>query len=238
VVLLVLVPTIAFADVMNLEAGLPTEIEDAKPTEAGTWELHLPARFERDRQSKNLFSVEPRIQGGFEGGWQFSAAIPVIAGSGDKTGRGDIRFELFKTLVAQSGGMPAIAGAFGVDLPTGTDSTGFDTTYKALATWSLAGGSQLHANGVFEINAGASSQERDTRWRLLGGWSAPLSARSAFVTDLIWEQMRTGGGKSTVVEAGWRREVEKDLSFSLGAGLGLGDDSPRWRVMAGLQRLF
>ena len=82
---MLLLPLPVLADVMNLEAGLPTEIEDAKAGEPGTWELQPPARFERDRQSKNLFSIEPRVQGGFEGGWQFSAAIPVIAGSGDKT---------------------------------------------------------------------------------------------------------------------------------------------------------
>ena len=235
---LLIVSETATAQVANLDAGLPTEIEDTTPTPAGATELHLPLRYERDRDGHGMVLIEPRLQRGWEGGWQSSISIPVIAGSGDKTGRGDLKLDLFKTLVRETATRPSIAAALGIELPTGTASAGLDSSYKVIVSRTLASKDQVHANFVIEDNAAPTIAERGVRWRLLAGYSRQLSARSALVADVIREQTRLRGGLATLVEAGMRHQLEQDLAVSLGGGIGFGDDSPRWRVMAGIQKLF
>lgn len=226
------------ADVHNLSANQPVEVEDAEPSAPGTVTFQTPARYERYRGGDSLVFFEPSLKMGWEGGWQGTVAVPVYAGSGDKTGRGDIRLDLMKKLGEEANGRPALAAALGVELPTGTDSEGVDPFVKGIASKTLANGDRVHFNGVVELNVDPAPRERSSRWRAIVGYSSRLSERTAFVGDIVHEQTRVRGGTATLVEAGWRRELEQDLTFSLGAGLGFGDDSPRWRVTAGIQRAF
>lgn len=81
------------ADHSNLEEGLPTAVEDAYPIAAGGREVQPAARYERQRDGKNLFLLDSRLEFGFAPNWQGKIAVPVRLGSADKAGSGDVQLE-------------------------------------------------------------------------------------------------------------------------------------------------
>lgn len=232
----------ALADVANLDSGLPIEIEDARPIERGEKALQLITRWERQRSGANLFVVEPQFQWGFAARSQVALTLHTLGGTADSTGNGDLRLQLMRQLHEETTLLPAFAAFLRLDVPTGHDSRGLDTTVRLAATKTLGAEPdthQLHVNVVWTRNAAPGVDERTQVRRLLVGYSTLLGERTALVGDLIREEERSRGALGTIVELGLRRELSRETTLSLGVGTGRGSpEVSRWRLMAGLERSF
>lgn len=225
---------------MNLEEGLPTEVEDAYPTAFGNREIQGQLRYER-KNGENVFGIQPQLECGFARNWQGKISLPFIAGGGDKTGSGDIGLEAFYNFNTESLKTPAIALSGRVDFPTGSNSSGVDTQLKFIATKTLGAGEllqRLHLNLIYRNNAKAEVNERSNRYSGILGYSQRLGPDMLLVTDYVYEQDRERGKNSQILEVGVRRSITPLLVGSVGFGVGLNQDSPDFRLTGAFQKSF
>ena len=230
------------SDLANLDSGLPTEIEDAQPIEHGEKELQLITRWDRQRNGANLYVVEPQFQWGFAPRWQAALTLHALGGTADHSTSGDVRLQLMRQLNDEEGGLPALAAFLRLDAPTGERSRGLDTTLRVAATKTLGRERythQVHANLMWTRNAAPGAEERSHFARVLVGYSTALNERTVVIADVIREQERTRGEMASIAELGLRRALASKTTLSLGVGAGRGGaETPRWRLMAGLERSF
>lgn len=229
------------ADHANLEEGLPTEVEDAYPIAYKGRELQGQARYERTADGKNQFVLNPRLEYGFARNWQAKISAPFRLGSGDRTGSGDIGLEAFYNFNNESLRLPAFAVSARADLPTGRDSRGVDTTFKFIATKTLGAGQKLqrlHLNLIYRNNAKAQASERSGRYGAILGYSQRLNADTIGILDFVHEQELEKGKTSNILEAGLRRQVTPLRTLAIGAGMGIGKDSPNFRITTAFQQSF
>ena len=229
------------ADHMNLEEGLPVEVEDAYPTAYRNREWQLQGRFERTDDGKNRFVVDPRLEYGFARNWQARINVPFQFGSADKIGSGDVGLEAFYNFNTESLSLPAFAVSAKADLPTGRNSSGVDTQFKFIATKTLGAGRKLqrvHFNFIYHNNANARATERSNRYGVVLGYSQRVGPDTLLVADYVREQEKMRGKTSDILELGFRRSLTPLRVLALGAGVGIGKDSPDFRITAALQQSF
>ena len=231
----------ARADHINLEPGLPLEVEDAYPTGYLNREFQLSARYERTRNGDNQYIVTPRLEYGFARNWQASINVPFTLGSGDRRGSGDVGAELFYNFNSESLKVPAFAVSVGAVAPTGRDSSGLDTSFKLIATKSLGYAEKLqrvHLNFTYFNNASPRNDERSNRYAAVAGYSQRMGPQMIFLTDYARQQEKERGVTSNLVEVGLRYQSTPLRVLSFGIGAGIGQQSPDFRATFGLQQSF
>ncbi len=229
------------ADHMNLEEGLPTELEDAYPTSYLNREIQVAGRYERKNNGDNQFRLNSSLEYGFARNWQGKISVPFIVGEGDKTGSGDIGLEAFYNFNVESLSMPAFALSARANVPTGRNTQGVDTTLKFIATKSLGSSAMLHRmhlNLIYKRNASPQAGKRSNRYGAILGYSRRVGPDTIFVTDFVREQELQAGQTSNIIELGLRRQMTPLRVLSLGAGVGLNKTAPDFRVTAGFQQSF
>lgn len=227
--------------VENLESNLPTEIEDAEPVARGHRQIQLPMLWDRERPNARRLQLEPRFQWGFAERSQLSVGVPIMRGSADRTGSGDVRVELMRKFNDEGRVLPALAGFVRIDLPSGQQSHGVDSQLRLAATKTLGARPnthQVHANLIWIKNVAPQEQERAERARLLVGYSTLVAQRSVLVADVIREQSRERGQMASIAEVGLIHEIAPNTNLALGVGAGRGSGAPRLRLVAGLQQEF
>lgn len=229
------------SDHTNLEEGLPTTIEDAYPIAYKGREIQGQARYERTSDGKSQLVLDPRLElGAFRNG-QIKIAVPFRLGSGDRSGSGDIGLEAFYNFNNESLRLPALALSARADLPSGKDSRGVDTQFKFIATKTLGAGARLqrlHLNLSYFNNARAAFNERSHRYGAVLGYSQRLGPDTVGILDFVREQDRRAGQTANILELGLRRQVTPLTTLALGAGVGIGRDSPDFRLTGAFQKSF
>lgn len=229
------------ADHINLEAGLPVEVEDAYPTAYRNREFQLQAAWERTGEGHDQALLVPRFELGFARNWQAKLEVPFRIGAGDKRNSGDIHLEAFYNFNMERGSMPAIALAGEVAVPTGKDSEGLDTALKLLMTKTVGRTSMLqrvNLNFEYTMNSDALDDERNHMWKFVAGYMRRLDADTVWIVDYAREQEREVGKTTELAELGFRRQVTPLRVLVLGLGVGLNDESPDFRLTTGLQQSF
>src|SRR5260370_2819844 len=107
------------SDHWNLEEQLPTEVEDAYPSDYLVPELQSLFRYERLRPAGDRFVLSPRLTYGFARNWNVKIAAPFLLGPTDHTGSGDTEVDVFNNFVAESPYWPALAWSAGAVFTTG-----------------------------------------------------------------------------------------------------------------------
>ncbi len=221
---------------INLEEGFPLRVEDAYASPYGNWEFELPFRYDRTRDERDLFELAPEIAYGIARNADVAVAVPVLLGSADKTGSGNIELEAFYNFNTEGLILPAFALKGVAVLPTGRDSDGLDTRLLLIATRSIGNRlDRLHFNVEFENNADPRPEERDDRWTFILGYSGRMGPDMMIVADVIREQERRKDEASNVVELGLRRMLTPLIVLSTAVGAGFGDESPPFRFVLGFQ---
>ena len=231
------------ADHQNLEEGLPTDLEDADPIEYLGREAQAQLRYERqrNRRGKNLFTLDPRLEYGFVRNGQVAISAPFLLGSGDRTGGGDLTLSALYNFNTESLSLPAFAVSARTEFPTGYDTAGVGTELKFIATKTLGNGShldRLHLNVSWLHNTAVHNTQRSDRYRAILGYSRRLGPDTILVTDFERLEELDRGRNDNIVELGIRRQVTPLTVLSIGAGAGIGHDSPDYRITAGFQRSF
>lgn len=229
------------SDHMNLEEQLPTDLEDALPSEYKIPELQSASRYEHTREGGDRFVLQERMEYGFAPNWHVKVGVPFLLGSADKTGSGNVDIELLKALNAETELLPIFALEAGADFPTGFDSRGVNTGVKFLATKTVGESAtlpRLHFNLSWVHNIGGTADQRRDRYIALLGFSRFLPGDNVLVMNVGREQELEKDKTANLVEAGLRRMFMERSVISVGAGAGLGADAPRFRVTVGFQYIF
>ncbi len=227
----------AQTDHVNLEEGLPTSLEDAYPTAYRNREVQFFTRYERGRDGTDRVVYVPRFEFGPFRNTEVKVEVPFYSGSGDRTGSGDVRVEALYNFNTESRKLPAIAIAGRISAPTGRDSRGVDTAVKFIATKSISNRfDRVHLNLELENNGGARFDERNTLYRAIFGYSGRVGADTLVVADFVRRQELLRGENSNIIEAGIRRQLNPLTILTIGAGAGIGEQSPRFQITIGIQR--
>ncbi len=229
------------ADHLNLEEGLPTEVEDAYPIPYQGIEVQGAFRYERTSEGKDSFVIEPRIEYGFAPNWQGRIAVPTKFGSGEEDGLGNMGVEVFYNFNTETLNTPAFAISVGADFPTSEEGAGVDPTVKLLMTKSLGTGEnldRLHLNVGYTYNDSRQAGERSDYFQAIAGYSRRLNSETILVTDFVYEQEEENNKDAYILELGVRHQLTPLTVLSVGLGAGLTEDSPDFRFTAGFQQSF
>ena len=232
--------TVKAADHLNLEEGIPLEVEDAYPVPYQGRELQGVFRYDR-QNGEDIFIIESRIEYGFSRNWQGKVSVPFEFGSGVEDSLGNVDLEVFYNFNTESLNTPAFAISVGADFPTGEDSAGVDPTVKFIATKTLGTGhnlDRLHLNLSYTYNDQSQDDERDHRFAAILGYSRRLNSETILVTDLVYEQEEEENEDSLLLELGIRYQLTPRNVLAVGAGVGLIEDAPDFRITAGFQQSF
>lgn len=234
-------PSVHAADHMNLEEGLPTQVEDAYPIPYLGREIQGFARYERTDDGKDdRAALDPRVEVGIAPNWQATLSTSLLFGSADRTGGRNTNLGALYNFNTESLRVPAFALAAQAAFPTGINSNGVDTTLKFIATKTLGSYSlqRIHLNAAWLHNAGRRMGERSDRYSLVFGYNRALTADLIFVTDYVREQEREREKTADILEAGIRYQLTPLTVLAAGAGVGIGEDSPEARLTVGFQYAF
>jgi hypothetical protein len=83
--------SLSAADHMNLEEGLPTQLEDAYPIAFRGREIQAHVSYERTGDDKNRVTLEPSVEFGFAPNAQGKITAPFYLGNAEKRGSGTWR---------------------------------------------------------------------------------------------------------------------------------------------------
>ena len=227
----------AQTDHFNLEEGLPTSVEDAYPTGFRNREFQIGPQYDRADGGEDRILLNPRLEIGLLRNTQLAVTVPVLLGSADKTGSGDIRVDALYNFNTEGLTLPALALAARADVPTGADRRGVDAEFTFVATRSISNWlDRLHLNVIYMRAGDPGPTERRDRYAVILGYSGRLGPDMILVGDVLREQEREEGVESNIVELGVRRQITPLLILALGVGAGIGDESPDVRLTLGLQR--
>ncbi|MBS0189024.1 MAG: transporter [Planctomycetes bacterium] len=231
---------LAQTDHTNLEEGFPTRLEDAYPLSFRDRELQIRFSWDRTGDHKDRFTLQPQVELGLAPNWQFTLGAPFYLGDADRRGSGDLQLGALYNFNQESLSLPAFALSGKIDIPTGKDSEGVDTTLKFIMTKTVDDDhlGRIHLNLEWGHNFGAHEDERDNTFAIIPGYSFRLNADTIVVADFIREWEMERGRESNNVEVGARYQLSPRWVLSGGVGFGIGDDSPDARLTFGAQWSF
>ena len=224
------------ADHLNLEEGLPTEVEDAYPVPYKGREIQNVLQYERNGDADQI-KVEPRFEYGIAPNTQMRLSVPFTFGDGAND-IDDVGLEVFYNFNAESLALPAFAVSVSADFPTGPESAGVDPTVKLLATKTIGNENleRLHLNVGYTRNFEAQALERENLFSAVLGYSRRLNSDTMLVSDVVYEQEHEEDEDAVLLELGIRHQINPQTVFSVGAGAVLTPDSPDFRLTLGIQR--
>ena len=117
---------------LNLEEGLPTEVEDAYPVPYKGREIQSVLQYERNGDDDQIL-IEPRFEYGIAPNTQVRLSVPFTLGDGANDIQ-DVGLEVFYNFNAESLSLPAFAVAVSADFLRDQRVQGVDPTVKLLAT--------------------------------------------------------------------------------------------------------
>jgi hypothetical protein len=219
-------------DITDLNEAQPVRAEDAFPMKAGDREFQTIARYDRTRESKDLWEFEPSFQFGFTGGWQGEFAAKYLAGNADLRGNGNLEVTLLKQLNDEAAGMPAFAFAADAEFSPEESDQGVDTRLRFIVSRTLRenfGQPRVHLNFAYLRNDKPDRQQGEQRdgYMVLLGYSRRLGENTGFAFDVYHEQEPGEGETQNIVEAGISQQMSQQTTVYLSLGAGIGADSPK-----------
>lgn len=237
-------PRAATADPQGLSRFVPITIEDAYATAPGELELQGTSVWDHDthdRRGDDLVTAQPTIKFGPFPGAEIYAGVPYRFGDASRRDGGDEVFGGFYNFNEQRDILPAFAVNASYANPFGANARSGESTLRLIATKSLGdpySAPRLHLNLSWYRLVDPTASERTDRYETAIGYSQSLTAHTAAVVDYVWAQNRTRGEHSNLIEAGLRHELSEHWSLAGGAGVGVGAESPDFRLLFAAQRTF
>jgi hypothetical protein len=235
------VPGAAVAtDTSKLSIYQPLTVQDAYPTSTGTVQAQTSVSWDETKDGHDLVTVRPVLKWGAFEHLQIAAGGPYLLGNTDSSGSGDPFLGVTYQFAEDRGLLPAMAFSQSVHQYYGA-LQGTEPVSTFLATKSLTGskdGTEIHLNVSYRHHFDGALDDRHNRTRFVVGISQPIGDKLTVLADFVRQQDRQIGDLTNLIEVGFRREIAKDSVISLGAGVGIGVDSRRARVLIGFQHAF
>lgn len=250
--LLVACPVTA-ADHNNLEGGLPVTVRDAYTIKRNALEFQGAFRYDsthNDSEGKDRFGLIPRLEYGLIDNLQIEAEVPWRLGTASDTRQGDLRFGALYNFNTEGVVLPAFAMGLAIDKPVGRNPGGVESELSLAITKSLGGPGgddaaatayvprRLHLNAAWFHNYEPQPylMERQDRYRVVLGYSQPISNDLLLVVDALRETARERDFAHNLLEAGLRYQLTPQTVLVGGLGAGIGDDRREdFRVIIGFQ---
>lgn len=96
----------------------------------------------------------------------------------------------------------------------------------------------MHLNVSWKHNAKATPDEREDYYVAVAGYSRRITPDTMLVTDVVREEEKEAGRTANLVDLGVRHQMTPLTVVAAGAGAGLGDESPGFRLSLAFQHLF
>jgi hypothetical protein len=225
----------------DLKTGYPLQVQDAFAVPTGEVRPQSTFTFDRrvgrDKAHGDVFSMKPEIQWGVASFGHLRVEIPVYTGSGPTSTSGDVILGGFYNFLDETNGRPAMGISADLEIPTGTHSRGVDPMFFYYVTKSIgssASNPRIHANIGWVHNFGAFADEREDFYVLRAGYSQ-LFASTVVGVDFVREKIRQHGITENIIEIGALHPISRLLNLSVTLGVGVGDESPDYRLGAGVQ---
>ena len=164
--------------------------------------------------------------------------VPVYTGSGPTSTSGDIVIGTFYNFLDETNGRPAMGISADLEIPTGTHSRGLDSILYYYVTKSVGYGNgygRIHGNIGWIHNSGAYSDEREDMYVLRCGYSCLMGRTTVVGLDFVREKLRQQYITENVIEVGALHRLSNLFNLSVTAGVGVADESPVYRLAAGVQ---
>lgn len=230
------------ADHYNLEEGLPTKLEDSLPTAYLNREFQGRFSWEHTRDGEEIFVLEPRLEYGILRNAQVDLEVPFWLGNGvEEEGLGDVVLAALYNLHQETLWLPAPSLAAQVIFPTNDDSDGVDTVLKLILSKTIGKGytwQRMHVNVSWKFNNDAHEDERENSFVGLIGYDRQIGPDTIFILDFAREQEKEENKDSNMLEAGIRYQLTPLVVLTAGAAAGIGEDSPDFRTVVGVQKSF
>ena len=234
----------------------PTSLEPVEPFEPHLITLQEETQFDRyhhyelETETNLLYDATKNL------GFEFS--VPAELDDKEPKGIGDVRLRLKYVFNPdeESGPMVALSGE--VVAPTARESAGLGADADLRITLPL-GESEAHHKlhltlketyfsgadtspwrrldfdtGQFESYPG----DRKFAYQVVAGYSRLFGPATEFRLDFDREQLDVKGKTANVIQAGFTHDFNDTVSVMLGGGVGLGSDSPDFRVRTGIEFRF
>jgi hypothetical protein len=238
---LVLQPRLAAADPLNLESGLPLEVEDAYAAPFLNREYQTYLRYERDDDGTDFGRWVNRLEVGLWYNTELTIEVPLVFGEIEPDGLGDVSVELLYNFNQETQVLPAFALAGALITPTGDNSRGLDPEVEIIATKTLPGTwdlHRLHFNFSYRFNDDVRSGERGGVYHVVAGYEVRATNNLVLLADLVREEDLEKGVEMNLFEGGGRYRLTPYALLAVGLGFGFADESPDVRATAGLQVEF
>jgi len=226
---------------MGLSRGLPITIDDADKIEAGKAEVKFRSNYERQRDNTHLFTLDPEVEVGVRPGLSLGMTPRYSMGNAKQGGRGAVEFEIEYNVLEFSGMRPGITIVPQVSVPFGPGGESVQSEVELRFTQPLGQSKtapRLHLNVAWRHLHDADRDERRNRYFAVAGVNFAVAQNTALALDVVREPSRERGKADNFVEAGVRHALGEKTVLAAGAGAGFGPDSPRFRLLVGVQRSF
>ncbi len=234
------IPALAQDEALRPSAGSPFGTRDAFTQDRGTVQLEGFFTYERERGGADGFELQPGIKYGLTDSIELSLDAAYTLGDASGADSGAVTPEVTWRLFEGEGWRPSVALLGAVDIPFGAGEDSARTELTAIASWTTGrgpGAFGLHLNAGWLAHPDAVAEERRNGYRFAGAISHVVDADTILVAGYVQETQDRDERDLSMVEAGIGRRVG-GVDVSLVAGAGLNDDSPRFRIVAGLKFEF
>ncbi len=235
-------PRPAWADPQALSANIPVRIKDALVSgDLGDIGLYATERDTEDKNGKYSLHGGPKVKISLAPGLAVNL-LPVNEIGDTRSGHGSLAAGAVEYQISdQTARMPAIMVEGVYDLPYGPEHGPAEYHLLAVATKFL-GTSEQAPRLDLEVTWGhigsPEPQERRDRFSLGLAYSRLLGFTDAIVVDAVHQQQRTAGKQANFIDLGLNHEIGAKLLVGIGAGAGIAEQSPAFRVFLGVKWSF
>ncbi len=234
----------ALADPQGLSTNVPVQTQDALPVRTGVLELQGVGVYTRDdynSRGRDLLNLSPTLKIGPAKGLQIDLSVPYSTGNQSGANQGTDGFDVFYNFNDPTPTFPALAIQSGYQIPYGAGHKTSQYFVRGIATQWLGPDDKaprLHLNLNWTHSTTPSSTSRKDVLEISVGYSMLVSSSTALVLDVVHGAKSAKGQNETIADAGLRWEINDEWALSGGVGVGIGQQSPAFRVLFAIQRDF
>lgn len=187
----------------------------------------------------------PTLVWGIDEYWEWALSVPYWVGEdgADRPGELDGNYDTFSTLqwrfLEQDGGVPAMALAGTLRIPTGDESNKVDFETRLILTNQYDSGVRSHINGfVATVNGDNDANARHFQWGFVVGMDGPLCSDGSvrWVADYMHRSSYNyGRGNVNMLELGWEWAMDDSNALSMSMQVGLDGEDDTINAGIGLQ---
>jgi hypothetical protein len=221
-------------------AGGPFSIEDVKTQDVGSLELEHVLGYERSHRGRDLFEFNPSIEYGLADRLELRLGLSYGVGDASSANRGRVTPGLRWQAVEQAGLLPNIGFIASVDLPFGAGDEGLATELLAIVSRTTGRGPGswgVHLNAAWIARPDPGEDERRQGYRFGAAVSHVATDNLSVLVGYVQEKQDRGERDLRLVEAGFERRLG-EVTLGMAFGAGLNEDSPRFRITAGIKMDF